>query len=127
MQIKTEAKASPHTTSTKRIDGFDGILLRAVDRALFDTLGESGVAVIKFYVDTSLILNDPEKFQGALRNIFTGSEFAPMLFEDRIERYLADSLQQNRSISIPTNEWKEQKTFRQFILACKRQFELAKV
>jgi hypothetical protein len=118
-----QTKVNPRYLSSK-VDRFGRMLLDAVDISLLDTLGESGLAVVKFYIDTSLILIDPEKFQEALRSLFAGSDVAPKLVENRIQKNLADLVGQNYSIVVPKEEWK--KSFRQFILACRRQFELSK-
>lgn len=104
--------------------GFDKILLEAVEKALVTILGESGATAIKFYADTSVIVRNPEEFQELLRKLFPGSDAASRLLEDKILRTLVDFLQ-SYSITIPTREWKD-KAFKQFILACKRQFEVSR-
>jgi hypothetical protein len=88
-------------------------------------MGTSGATVVKFYIDTSAITKDPELFQESLRRLFVGSDMAPKYLEDKIENFLVDLLQRGHSVTIPSDQWKE-KNFRQFILACKRHFEVSK-
>jgi hypothetical protein len=125
IDMQTRPSSSVLWQRSRRRNSFDSLLLKAVDQALVNTVGESGATVIKFYTDFSIIVRSPEKFQQSLRKLFEGSEYAPRLLEEKIRRALADLLKDCVDpVQIRIEEWKE-KSFRNFILACKRQFELS--
>lgn len=69
--------------------GFNEIVYRAVDSALNEMIGESGAKALKFYVDTSLIVKDPDYYSLQLRKIFNGSESGAQMLERRIAANLS--------------------------------------
>jgi hypothetical protein len=104
--------------------GFNSILLRAVDNALVDTIGESAAKAVKFYVEVSVITKDPESFKAQLEKLFSGSDAGSKLIEEKIMETLASLLKQSHSLTVSVDKWKDA-DLRQFIEECKRQFILS--
>ncbi len=102
---------------------FDAILLRAIDQALVNALGDSAAKAVKFYVDTSVILKDPRAFEELMEKLFSGSNAGSRLIEENIRKSLTESLNENFSIKIPTEELKG-KEFKQFVQHCRKKLNL---
>ena len=98
--------------------GFNTVLLRAVDTALVQTVGESAAKAVKFYVEVSVITKDPESFEAQLKKLFSGSDAGSKLIEERIVKALVVQLQQAHSVSISMDKWRDE-DLKQFIDYCK--------
>jgi hypothetical protein len=72
---------------------FSALLLKAVDRALVESLGAALTGVVKFYVDTTTILKDPAAFQELLRRYLKGSAQSSEVLENKIRWILGEYLQ----------------------------------
>jgi hypothetical protein len=81
---------------------FSMVLLKAVDRALVESLGTTSAAVVKFYVDTTTIVKKPSAFLELLRRYFKGAENGPEILEKKIRWTLADCLQIQIDDTMPT-------------------------
>ena len=121
VRLVKSSQAASSNLLPNRGESFDSILLKAVDIALSGTLGASGAVAVKFYVDTSALLKNPEAFQESLRKLFKGSEYGPNLLEQKIKESLIGLLSQ-LELSIIRNDELEKKTLRQFIMNCKSLF-----
>lgn len=119
--MKSSGVSESSDMRPSRVGSFDSILLKAVDVALSNTLGGSGAYAVKFYVDTSAILKNPEAFQESLRKLFKGSEYGPKLLEQKIRESLMDYLQQ-LDLSLIRDESMEKRSLRQFIMTCKSEY-----
>jgi hypothetical protein len=105
---------------------FDSLLLRALDDALVETVGESGAVAVKFYIDTSSLRLDPQRFEESLGKMFGRSNAGQELIKKKIKRVLARLLEEHYSIKIPVEEWENGgKTFSQFILRCRAEYNEA--
>ena len=102
--------------------GFNSILLRAVDSALVGAIGDSAAKAIKFYVEVSVITQDPDTFKAQLENVFSGSEAGPKLIEDKIVQTLIALLNQTHAVSVSIEKWQNAKDLRDFINDCRKQF-----
>jgi hypothetical protein len=106
-------------------EGFNGILLKAVDIALTETMGDSGGRALRFYLDPSVLLKDPELYSLQLRKIFSGSEAGAQMIEKRISTILTKLvLQRIGSGKIQETADKETQDFRTSIEECKKEFLL---
>ncbi len=113
-------EGSPKSKKSK----FDSLVHEAVDTALVNVLGASGAAAVKFYVDTSLIYDDPEGFSNSLGNFFGSSQQGMSLLEKRIVDSLVDLLQSEYSVSVSDLiEGQSQRTLPQLITAFRARFE----
>jgi hypothetical protein len=104
---------------------FENILLKAVDLALFSTLGKSATTAVKFYVDTSLICQDPFLFEESLNKLFGSSEKGQKILEERIKKFLVEVLENEYSVHIPVEDWSRKgiaNTFTEFIEACRKEY-----
>jgi hypothetical protein len=104
---------------------FENILLRAVDLALVSALGMSAATAVKFYVDTSLICQDPLLFEESLNKLFGSSQRGEKLLEERIKKFLVDILATEFSIQVPIEELSRTRgatTFSDFVKACRREY-----
>ena len=107
--------------NTKKL--FDEILLRALDSALINALGESAAKAVKFYVDTSVIIKDPQVFEELLMKLFSGSNAGSRIIEENIRDSLLRLLEERFSIKLLVGKDKD-KGFRQFILDCRAKMNL---
>jgi hypothetical protein len=73
------------------VGGFNSLLLKAVDSALADTMGESAAKAVKLYVEISVITKDPDQFKAGLEKLFSSSEVGSKLLEDKIMQTFATS------------------------------------
>lgn len=100
--------------------------MKAVDLALVATLGESGATAVKFYVDTSLIYEDPSRFEESLSRLFGSSRKGLDLIEEKIQTYLQDLLAKEHSINVPRRESStnpnSKLTFIEYVRACKKEY-----
>jgi len=103
--------------------------MRAVDLALAGTLGQSGATAVKFYVDTSLIYEDPSLFEESLSRLFGSSSKGLGLIEERIRSNLQDILAKECSITFPVevSSTSMELNFSQFIQNCKKEFSAKQV
>jgi hypothetical protein len=107
---------------------FYSIAMRAVDLALAGTLGHSGATAVKFYVDTSLIYEDPSLFEESLSRLFGSSSTGLGLIEERIRSNLQDILAKECSINFPeVSSTGPGNNFSQFIQSCKKEFSARQV
>ena len=107
--------------------GFNEILFKAVDAALNETVGQSGAKALKFYLDSSLIVKNPDYYSQQLRKIFTGSEAGAQIVEKRITRNLSRLIAEKRepakSASQPNYQpVSESMSFRDSIEACRSSY-----
>jgi hypothetical protein len=117
-----KSQTAIHKSGGERVFHFDSILMKAVDMALVNTLGTSATAAIKFYVDTSLICQNPLLFEQSLNKIFGSSEKGQGILEEKIKQYLVEILETQYSVNIPVEEWSTRqvgRSFSEFIKACK--------
>jgi len=101
---------SGYEKGVMRIPDFDGLLIKATDRALVSTMGEPVARAIKFYLDVGMISKDIDSFRRQLNRFFAGSAAGSKLVEDKIMRNLAE-LMGARSALIPAESMADLKSF----------------
>ena len=89
---------------------FDGLLIKATDRALVSTMGEPVARAIKYYLDVGMISKDIDSFRRQLNKFFAGSAAGSKLVEDKIMRNLADLMGASSAL-IPAESMADLKSF----------------
>jgi hypothetical protein len=108
-------------TTEARTKDFNGILLKAVDGALAESIGESASRVVKLSVEVSVITRNPDDFKAQLERLFSGSDEGPKIIEEKIMIALTSLLKQSSSVIVSIDKWKDT-DLRQFVQDCKDQF-----
>jgi hypothetical protein len=103
---------------------FNSLLVRAVDTALVECIGDSATKAVKVCIEVSVITKDPDQFKAQLEKLFSGSETGSKLLEDKIMRTLAGLLNQSHAVSLSVDDLKED-DLRQFIEDCKTQLQIS--
>lgn len=95
------------------MSGFSEVLVKSVNEALKNLLGESAATAVNFYCDPCILTEDPDRYRESLERMFgIGSE---VLLESMVRELYSQiglSDQDERRVNFTTSVKKAEKTYR---------------